>query len=138
MNRGDTMKIYCNTSRNSIPASSQVNRVGKYLYKHLDGAYKYVKSGNMCDIYVTLLYQLKPEFGGEVNDVKEMTININVTTYQNKIRINTIEITPQERTLGYDIMKPNECEDLQTAYKIIIQKVSNRIRNAYKDYLILF
>lgn len=132
------MKIYCNTPRNSIPASSQVNRIGKYLYKYLDGAYKFVKSGNMYDVYVTLLYQLKPECGGKVNDVKEMTININVTTYQNKIRINTIEITPQERTLGYDIMKPDELEDLQTAYKIIIWKVGNRIRKAYKDYLILF
>lgn len=133
------MKILCvKQNQPQMPASQQVNRVGKYLYKHLDGAYDYKKSGNMYDVYCTLLYQLKPEFGGEVNDVKEMTIDINITTYQNKLRINTIEMTPKERTLGFDLMKPEDLIDLQKAMEIIIWKVGNRIRNAYKDYIILF
>lgn len=92
----------------------------------------------MCDVYVTLLYQLKPECGGAPNDVQEMTIDINITTYQNKLRINTIEMTPMERTLGVDIMKPEELEDLEIAMKIIHWKVGKRIRKAYKDYIILF
>lgn len=133
------MKILCvKQTQTQMPASQRVNRIGKYLYKHLDGAYNYKKSGNMYDVYCTLLYQLKPEFGGEVNDVKEMTIDINVTTYQNKLRINTIEMTPKERTLGFDLMKPEELIDLQKAMEIIIWKVGNRIRKAYKDYIILF
>ena len=92
----------------------------------------------MYDVYVTLLYQLKPEYGGGVNEVEEMTININITTYQNKVRVNTIEMTPMERTLGYDIMKPEEMIDLQKAMEIIKWKVGNRIRKAYKEYIILF
>ena len=133
------MKLYIKSaSQQNIPASLQVNRAGKFLYKHLDGAYKYEKSSNMYDVYVTLLYQLKPECSSEVNDVQEMTININITTYQNKIRINTIEMTPMERTLGFDLMKPEEMIDLKTAMEIIKWKVGNRIRKAYKDYLILF
>lgn len=133
------MKLYIKTTTQpQIPASTQVNRVGKFLYNHLDGAYRYEKGSNMYDVYVTLLYQLKPECGGEVNDVQEMTININITTYQNKIRINTIEMTPMERTLGFDLMKPEEMIDLKTAMEIIKWKVGNRIRKAYKDYLILF
>lgn len=133
------MKIYIRSAnQNNLPASTQVNRVGKYLYNHLDGAYKYTKSPNMYDIYVTLLYQLKPEYGGGVNEVEEMTININITTYQNKVRVNTIEMTPMERTLGYDIMKPEEMIDLQKAMEIIKWKVGNRIRKAYKEYIILF
>lgn len=132
------MKIYCKTLQNQIPASQQVNRIGKYLYNHLDGAFKYMKSGNMYDVYCTLLYQLKPECGGKVNDVQEMTININITTYQNKIRINIVEITPEERTLGYDIIKPEDMIDLKQAMEIIIWKVGNKIRKTYKDYLILF
>lgn len=67
-----------------------------------------------------------------------MTININITTYQNKIRINTIEMTPMERTLGFDLMKPEDMMDLQKAKEIIIWIVGNRIRKAYKDYIILF
>lgn len=133
------MKIYIRSAnQNNLPASTQVNRVGKFLYNHLDGAYKYTKSPNMYDVYVTLLYQLKPEYGGGVNEVEEMTININITTYQNKVRVNTIEMTPMERTLGYDIMKPEEMIDLQKAMEIIKWKVGNRIRKAYKEYIILF
>lgn len=133
------MKIYIRSaSHEKILASLQVNRVGKYLYKHLDGAYKYERSSNMYDVYVTLLYQLKPECGGAVNDVQEMTIKINITTYQNKIRINTTEMTPIERTLGFDLMKPEDMMDLQKAKEIIIWIVGNRIRKAYKDYIILF
>lgn len=131
------MKLFCKTIKPQIPASQQVNRVGKYLYKHLDGAYKFHKSGNMYDVYCTLLYELKEEYGGTKNNVQEMTININITTYQNKLRINTIEMTPQERTLGSDSMKPEELADLQTAMKIILWKVGNRVRKAYKDYIIL-
>ena len=133
------MKIYIRSAnQNNLPASTQVNRVGKYLYNHLDGAYKYTKSPNMYDVYVTLLYQLKPEYDGGVNEVEEMTININITTYQNKVRVNTIEMTPMERTLGYDITKPEEMIDLQKAMEIIKWKVGNRIRKAYKEYIILF
>lgn len=133
------MKILCvNSTQTQIPASQQVNRVGKYLYKHLDGAYEFRKSGNMYDVYCTLLYELKEEYGGTKNDVQEMTININITTYQNKLRINTIEMTPQERTLGFDLMKPEELVDLQTAMAIIQRKVGNRIRKAYKEYIVLF
>lgn len=133
------MKILCvKSTQTQIPASQQVNRVGKYLYKHLDGAYEFRKSGNMYDVYCTLLYELKEEYGGTKNDVQEMAININITTYQNKLRINTIEMTPQERTLGFDLMKPEELVDLQTAMAIIQRKVGNRIRKAYKEYIVLF
>ena len=88
------MKIYCKSSPN-ITGSQLVNKVGKYLYNHLDGAYKYSKDRNTYDVYVTLLYELKPEYGGIPNDVQEMTIDISITTYQNKIRVDTIEMTPE-------------------------------------------
>ena len=132
------VKILCAKNVPEIPTSKQINIVGKYLYNHLDGAFKYVKSGNMNDVYVTLLYQLKEELGGNPNDVQEMTIDINITAYQNKLRINTIEMDPMERTLGHDIMKPEELVDLKQTKEIIIWKVGNRIRKAYKDYVILF
>lgn len=133
------MKILCvKTTQPQIPASQQVNRIGKYLYKHLDGAYHYHKSGNMYDVYCTLLYELKEECGGTKNDVQEMTIDINITTYQNKLRINTIEMTPQERMLGFDLIKPEELADLQQAMKNITQKVHNRVCKVYKDYIVIF
>lgn len=135
------MKIYVRCAEqplNQMPLTLQVKRIGQYLYKHMDGAFKGQSSSDTYDVYVTLLYQLKPEFGGEVNDVQEMTININITTYANKLRVNTIEMDPMERTLGMDIIKPSEYSDLQTVKRVIQWKVGKRIRKAYADCDILF
>ena len=131
------MKIYCKTT-NIPPASTVVNMVGKYLSKNLDGAYKFTKDRNTFDVYVTLLYELKEEYGGIPNDVQEMTINISITTYQNKIRVDTIEMTPEEKTLGFDLFKVEDMLDMELAMSTIKWKVGNRIRKAYKNYIILF
>ena len=132
------MKIYCATSKNKIPPSTMVNRIGKYLKKNLDGAYKYVQGSNQCDIYVTLLYQLKPEFGGEVNDVQEISLDLNITTYQNKIRVNVIEVSPMKRTLGYNLYKPEDLENLEEAKELILNIVHRRVDKAYTMYETLY
>lgn len=134
------MKIYIRADygKDPMPANKQVNRVGKYLYKHIDGAYKYDQHANECDIYVTLLYELKEELGGVKNDVKEMTIDINITTYSNKLRVNTIELTPEKRTLGFDLIPPDKLVNLEDAKLLIEKIVRRRIQKAYKDYHILF
>lgn len=81
-----------------LQAGQQVNRIGKYLYKHIDGAYNMVKSPNMVDIYFIVLYQLKEDLRTEDDhDMHEMSINLNVTTYSNKVRINIIEVSPKEK-----------------------------------------
>lgn len=137
------MKIYCANTQIPMAASQQVNKLGKYLYKHLDGAYDFKKSGNTFDIYSTLLYQLNPAYynSDEDNgdhDVQEMTINISITTYQNKVRVNTIEVTPNARTLGFDIIPPESLVNLEDAMKLVVNKVGKRIRKAYQHYTILF
>ena len=137
------MKIYCANTQIPMAASQQVNKLGKYLYKHLDGAFEFKKSGNTFDVYSTLLYQLNPEYYGTEedtgdHDVQEMTINISITTYQNKVRVNTIEVNPNARTLGFDIIPPDTLKDLEAARKLIVKKVGNRIRKAYHHYTILF
>lgn len=134
----DVKILYIYGKQDTLPASKQVNRVGKYLYNHLDGAFKNVKSSNTYDVYVTLLYELKEEYGGIKNDVQEMTINISITTYQNKIRVNTIEMTPEERTLGFDLFPPEAMDDLLEGSKLILSKVRRRIEKAYQKYNILF
>lgn len=134
------MKIYIRSDygKDPMPANKQVNRVGKYLYKHIDGAYKYDQHANECDVYVTLLYELKAEYGGVPNDVKEMTIDINITTYSNKLRVNTIELTPEKRTLGFDLIPPEKLVNLENAKLLIEKIVRKRIQKAYADYHILF
>ena len=126
-----------------LQANQQVKRIGQYMYKHLDGAFKFKSTGNTFDVYCTLLYQLPylqriPGKGKEYNDVHEMTLNINITTYQNKVRINIIEMTPEERTIGFDLFYPEELEDLQMAYKQIMARLHKRIAKAYKEYEFLY
>ena len=67
-----------------------------------------------------------------------MKININVTTYQNKVRINIIELTSKERTIGFDLYTPEKVQDLQKAYPVIMEKIYKRIYKAYEDYYFLY
>lgn len=123
-----------------LPASKQVKRIGQYLYKHIDGAYDFKSSSNNYDVYFLLLYELKKELreSGKDYPVQEMRININVTTYQNKVRINIIELTPKERTIGFDLYTPEKVQDLQKAYPVIMEKIYKRIYKAYEDYYFLY
>lgn len=135
------MKILCNKGLKST--NQKVKQIGKYLYNHIDGAFKYRSSSNVYDVYLTLLYQIPywdriPGKGSEYNDVHEMTININLTTYQNKIRVNTIEMTPNQKTLGYDLFSPEKLQNMEEAIHLIYNKVKKRISKAYSDYDFLF
>lgn len=127
-------------SQQVLPASKQVKRIGQYLYKHIDGAYDFKSSSNNYDVYFLLLYELKKELRepGKDYPVQEMKININVTTYQNKVRINIIELTPKERTIGFDLYTPEKVQDLQKAYPVIMEKIYKRIYKAYEDYYFLY
>ena len=138
------MIIKCaKSNQKAMPASQQVNRIGKYMYKNLDGSLKMETSSNMCDVYFLMLYQIPflqrvPGKGPSQNKLHEITINLNITTYQNKVRVNVIEVTPQERTLGFDLYDPDELEDLEKAKNKILQRVVKRVKRAYSEYEVLF
>lgn len=136
------MKIECRSNQ-ILSANQQVNRLGKFLYKHIDGSFNYKKSSNMYDVYMTILYQIPVENqdnskGKEFNDLHEMTLDINITTYMNKIRINIVEMTPEEKTIGYDLYAPEKLEDLVKASEIILKKIHKRISREFREYEFLF
>ena len=134
------MKIICKTQQ--VPASKQVKSISKYIYNRLDGAHDIRYKPNMCEIDVTVLYTLPQELVDKVSqynisigdDLYEMEIRIIVTTYQNKIRIDTIEITPEEKTLGCDVFKP---EDKHTPEEML-NKVKKRLSRRFKGYDFIF
>lgn len=123
-----------------IPANKQVKRIGQYLYRHIDGAYDYRSGSNEFDIYFLLLFELKKELREPDKDypVEEMHIDINVTTYSNKIRINLTEISPMERTIGFDLYDPSDTMDLQKIYPKIMDRIYKRIYKAYEDYYFVY
>ena len=127
----------------SVPAGQMVNKVGKYLYNHIDGALRFKKGPNSFDIWFILYYQIPylqriPGRGREYNSLHEMTININITTYQNKIRINTIECDDNEMTLGYDLWKPEQLQNLDEMRDPILQKIIKHVEKKYQDYDFVF
>ena len=130
---------------NILQPSQQVNRIGKFLYKHLDGAYKIEKSSNSCDIYLTVLYQIPPallkKYGIEeekYTEVHEMTVNLSITTYSNKVRINIIAMNPEEKTIGFDLYTSEELMDMNKAFHKIYNKVCKRLSKEFEDYEFLF
>ena len=129
--------------KNKISANQQVNRVGKYLYKNLDGAYKIEYGVNTCDVFVILLYQIPylhqiPGKGKEYNDVKEMNLDLNITTYQNKLRVNIIEMDENERTLGHNVYDLEKLVNLNEAKELIFNNVVKKVSKAYEEYDFLF
>lgn len=131
-------KVY--SAQNKLQAGQVINAIGRYLYRHIDTAYNIKKSPNMIDVYFEIAYQLLPEYRKvkEDEEVHVMSININITTYQNKIRVNVIEVSPEERTLGFDVFKPEIFENMNEGMKIVLNKVRNRMKRSFKEYEFYF
>jgi hypothetical protein len=128
-----------------VPAGQLVNRIGKYFYKHLDGAFKMEKTANMCDVYTTVLYEIPPEVVKICNlenspyaEVNELNININITTYQNKIRVNLIEMSPEERTISHDVFPPEKLQDMRKAYELIWGRLMDRLEDEFAFFDFVF
>lgn len=124
-----------------VPAAQLVNRIGKYFYKHMDGAFKMEKTANMCDVYTVILYSMPIELikqykleNSPYADVNELTLNINITTYQNKVRVNLIEVTPEERTLGFDVFPPEKLQDMNEAYDLIFGRIMKRLNKNFEGF----
>jgi len=144
------MLIECKTA-NLSSLNQVVNIFGKYLFKHLDGSIKFKKSSNMYDIWTIVLYQIPYEVRNlydisedKYKEVYEMLLNINITTYGTKLRINILEETPDNLTLGcktFDIEKvklKHGNEYLKFMLKSLETYVRNRISKQYENYDFLF
>lgn len=124
-----------------LPVGQLVNKLGSYLYRHLDGAYKFDKGANMCDVYITVLFSIPANIAktyGLEAGVNEMTLDLNIATYQNKIRVNITELTPEECTIGFDVFPPEKLVDLETALNLVYEKVKKRISKRYEDWDFIF
>lgn len=115
-----------------------VNKVGRYLYEHLDGAFKVAKSPNMYDIWLTLLYQIPSEYLTESEkedvDVQELTINLNVTTYDDKLRVNIIVEDEYEKTIGTKTFSFAKLDNLEWLRLEILKFIRKKLEKEYEDY----
>ena len=121
----------------------QVNRVGKYLYAKFDSRDSIKFTPNTCEVYFTMYYQLpkerqRPEAGPEINDLHEMQMCINITTYSNKIRVEINEISPYECTISFAVYDEALCDNLEVLRSKILTKLRKDICKQYVDYDFVF
>lgn len=133
---------------NRLSLPSQVKRLGKFLAKNLTGVYKIEEPPNQYIIYSTILYQIKPEvrkamkqyqkeFQGIEETVYEMNIYYNITTYQQYIRVNVIQLDENEQTLGYLRLEPKELMSLPYCKQKILEYTKRVIEKKYANYEVL-
>lgn len=128
------MHIYVSAKSVASNAGANVNRIGKYLMKHIDGAYSIKFLSMTCEVLMKMYYQIE----GDANTFNEMDFEINITSYQNKIRVNLTEITETEKTIAQVILKPEEVEDLNLAKKRILSTLRKAIAKEFDNYIFVF
>lgn len=148
------MKIYAKQRFNNeeyynqLAKPTQVKRLGKYLKDNLTGVFKVTEPPNEYIIYTTILYQIKPEvrkalkryqkeFQGKEEDIYEMNIYLNLTTYKQFIRINVIELDENEQTLGYMRLSQQDLMSLPFCKTKIMEFVKKVIEKKYENYEVL-
>lgn len=134
---------------NRLPLPSQVKRLGKYLKDNLTGVYKVVEPPNEYVIYTTILYQVDPEirkalkryqkeFKGKEEDIYEMNIYFNITTYGGKyIRVNIIQLDEYEVTLGFLRFEPTDLISLPDCKRRLMGYTKKCIEKKYDGYEVL-
>lgn len=115
-------------------AGSYINKVGKYLNKNIDGAFKMNFKPMECEVIMRMYYQVP----NDPESLDEMHFIINITSYQNKLRVNLTEDTAMEKTIGQIILKPEELTDLQLVKKKVLEKIRKFIEKEYAEYDFIF
>ena len=58
-----------------------------------------------------------------------------ITTYNKKLRVDTIELTPLERTLGCDIVPMGALADTEQASYYVLKSVKENIKKFYPEMI---
>lgn len=122
---------------------SSVNKVGKYLYSKFDSRDSIKFQANKCKVYFTLYYQLSEDrriadSDDDVNKMHEMQMCIDLTTYSNSLRVEIIEISPEECTISYLICDEKLLDNLDVLRAKILNKLRKDISKRYVDYDFIF
>ena len=128
---------------NTYQPTQIVNILSKYIYNHLDGRYKFKIGMNKCDIYSKVYYQVPeisvdPSQDIDYSDINEMDLNINVTTYQDAIRININEISPLETTIGYLKYSIKNFDNISKLKEKCMEDIQKKIMKRYDKYEFVF
>lgn len=122
------MKRYIRSA--TLNPGTCINKVGKYLNKNIDGAYKISFSPMHCEVKMRMYYQTPDD----PDSFKEMKFIIDITSYQNKLRVNITEDTKNEKTIGQLILFPEELTDLPLVKYKVMETLIKSIDKEYKGF----
>lgn len=111
-----------------------VNKIAKYVYNHIDGAYKITFGANFVDIYMNVYYHDRVD----EDPVKTMRLDINMTSYSSKIRYNVTEMTAMENTFLHGTIEITETTSMEDVKNAIYNRIVNSIRQEFEDYDFIF
>lgn len=127
-------RVLCRKSSNKPQEGGQyVNTISNYLYRHIDTSYNQKHSSNMSDVYFQVYYQMIQPDDTLDSTLQEMNIDLNITTYRDKIRINVLELTPDEFTLGMKTFTYKDNMNLAKLMTDVLQYVDKRLTKCYSD-----
>jgi len=130
---------------NRLPLPSQVKRLGNYLKNNLAGVYKVQEPPNQYIVYATVLYMIEPEarkvmkkypkeLQGKEQDIYEMNIYYDITTYNGKyIRIDVIQLDKYKTTIGFLRLDLMDLMSLPDCKKKIVEFSKRRIEKLYEE-----
>ena len=111
-----------------------VNKVAKYLYKHIDGAYQIKFGANFADVYMNVYYHT----GVKEDPVQTMRLDINMTSYSDKIRYNVTEMDIMENTFLHGTVDVGPTDSLEIVKDAIYNRIINAIQQEFEDYDFIF
>lgn len=127
------MKILGALVEKPLEGTKLVNMLGNYLYNNLDGAIDFKKNGGAYELNTLVLYQ---KFGDPT--LYEMILNLDITTYTDKIRVNILEKSPDFATVGFSTFPIVTQKNIPLLYAQVWPKVCKQISKYFEDYEFLF
>ncbi len=107
-----------------------VNKIAKYIYNHIDGAYKIAFGANFVDVYINVFYHT----GEEDDPVQTMKLDINMTSYSSKIRYNVTELTVMENTFLHGTVEITPITSMEDVKNAIYNRIIDAIVKEFEDY----
>ena len=123
------------------PTNLLVNKVAKYLYKHIDSSEKIKFDANKADVIFCIYFQevtrTKSSRKSEevtFGELQEMKLDLSLTTYSNKIRCYVAEISPDETTLFFKVYDPAKFSSLEDIRIRIFKDTETKLTRLYDEY----
>ncbi len=118
----------------SIDLGKLVNKLGKSLKNSIDGVYAIQFMPNTCRLKMRMYYQLIDDS----DSFRELHLFIDITTYQNKLRINITEDTSDEQTIGQVILTQEQATNLKLVKNKVLNCIDKSIAKKFEKYDYLY